>query len=150
LTERPVEREELSEPRRHAVVDGPVSAPGYRPRRRSRRGDQAERREDCRVPGYVADTLADVCGAGLVMVIGANASGVARIALTDAGRSRYARLGAHHVGRGDVAVSAAGPVVTQDPGWSPVESKRTPDARGSRQPAGHQHHSRRGEVRYVC
>jgi hypothetical protein len=78
---------------------------------------------NARIPGYVADTLADVCGAGLVIVVGANASGVARIALTDAGCSRYARPGAHHIGRGDLAIRT---VVTQDPGWSPVESKRTP------------------------
>ena len=34
-----------------------------------------------------------MCGAGLVMVIGSNASGVAWVTLTDAGCSRYARLG---------------------------------------------------------
>jgi hypothetical protein len=98
LTERPVEREGLSEPRRHAVVEGPVPAPGYRPRRRCRRGKQAERREGRRVLGYVAHTLADVCRAGLVMVIGSNVSGVAWVAFADAGCSRYARLGAHYIG----------------------------------------------------
>jgi hypothetical protein len=93
LTERPVEREGPLEPRRHAVVDGPIPAPGHRPRRRSRRGKQTERREGRRVPGYVADTLADVCGTGLVMVIGLNGSGIAWVALTDVDCSRYARLG---------------------------------------------------------
>jgi hypothetical protein len=40
-----------------------------------------------RVPGYVAGTLADLCRAGLVMVI--DPSGIARAALTDAGITRY-------------------------------------------------------------
>ena len=93
MTERPAEREGPLEPRRHAVADGPVPAPGYLFRRRSRREEQAERRDGRRIPGYVADTFTDVCGAGLVMVIGSNASGVAWVKLTDAGCSRYARLG---------------------------------------------------------
>ena len=42
-----------------------------------------------RVPGYVADTLADLSGAGLVMVIDPDSSGTARVALTDAGVTRY-------------------------------------------------------------
>jgi hypothetical protein len=51
--------------------------------------------------------------------------------------------------RRDLAISAAGPVVTQDPGWPPVESERTPDARGSRRPVGHQHHPSRDELHHV-
>ena len=55
------------------------------------------------------------------------------IRLPSPGRAgaRAARLtAAMRAQRCDLAISAAGPVVIQDPGWSPVESERTPDARG--------------------
>jgi hypothetical protein len=42
-----------------------------------------------RVGGYVADTLAALCGAGLVMAIDPDVSGIAQAALTDAGMTRY-------------------------------------------------------------
>jgi len=98
-----------------------------------------ETRAERRVPGYVADTLADVCGAGLMIVVGANASGVARIALTDAGCSRYARLGAHHIGRGRSRHQGR-----RDPRpWLVTDREQAdPDARGSRRPAGHQDYLR--------
>jgi hypothetical protein len=64
-------------------------------------------------------------------------------------RARAARLTtAMRTQDGDLGVSSAGPVITQDPGWSPVESERPPTL-GSRRPAGHQHHPRRDEVRHV-
>lgn len=42
-----------------------------------------------RVPGYVADTLAELRETGLIMVIDPGSSGMARVALTDAGIARY-------------------------------------------------------------
>ncbi|MGH4008629.1 MAG: hypothetical protein ACRDTH_10830 [Pseudonocardiaceae bacterium] len=67
----------------------------------------------------------------------------------DRARARAARLTAMTTHGGDLAISAAGPAVTQNPGWSLVENERTPDACGSRRPADHQHHPSKGEVRHV-
>lgn len=267
MTKRPVEREEHSEPRGHAVVDGLVPVPGYRPRRHSRRGDQAERREGRRVPGYVADTLADVRGAGLsvkgrrwglpvgvekscsltwlptvhLYYCGLKTAPTALVTccywdhccdllticdfervITTRGPEEGGRVDifapevliwAYEVRRsmecGPCSIRALRPPrrvhhrlpstrrsartpgsATPDddptktlarpgqnpdrpahhrdkdsgrwsrhqrrwacrvpsPGWSPVESKRTPDACGSRRPVGHQHHPSRGEVCHV-